>query len=96
MATCDFAENFLCRFQEEPQSAHWAYRQVTLFPVVVFSRCGCGELRRDSLVFLSDDLRHDAHFAQVCVQQVLKYMADVVVGLEKAILVSDGCAAQFV
>ena len=56
LATCDFAENFLCRFQDEPQSAHWAYRQVTLFPVVVFSRSGCGELRRDSLVFLSDDL----------------------------------------
>ena len=35
LATCDFAENFLCRFQEEPQSAHWAYRQVTLFSVVV-------------------------------------------------------------
>ena len=33
LATCDSAENFLCHFQDEPQRAHWAYRQVTLFPV---------------------------------------------------------------
>ena len=95
LATCDFAENFLCRFQDEPQSAHWAYRQVTLFPVVVFSRSGCGELRRDSLVFLSDDVRHDAHLAQVCVQQVLQYLSGIVDSLKKVVLVSDGCAAQF-
>lgn len=39
LATCDFAENFLYRFQEEPQSARWAYRQVTLFPVFFSSPC---------------------------------------------------------
>lgn len=39
VATCDFAENFLYRFQEEPQSARWAYRQVTLFPVFFSSPC---------------------------------------------------------
>ena len=57
--------------------------------------CGCGELRRDSLVFLSDDLRHDAHFAQVRVQQVLQYLPGIVNSLKKVVLVSDGCAAQF-
>ena len=46
LVTVDFAENFLCKFQDEPQSAHWAYKQVTLFPSVIFSRCdsdGCEE-----------------------------------------------------
>ena len=28
----DFAENFLCKFQDKPQSADWAYKQVTVFP----------------------------------------------------------------
>ena len=32
IATMDFAENFLCKFQDEPQSADWAYKQVTVFP----------------------------------------------------------------
>ena len=46
-------------------------------------------------MFLSDDLRHDAHFAQVCVQQVLQYLSSIVDSLKKVVLVSDGCAAQF-
>ncbi|XP_070184371.1 uncharacterized protein [Littorina saxatilis] len=27
IVTCDFAANFLCKFQDEPQSAHWGYSQ---------------------------------------------------------------------
>ena len=93
LATCDFAENFLS-FSGGASECR-AYRRVTLFSVVVFSSCSCGELRRDSLVFLSDDLCHDAHFAQVCVQQVLQYLSGIVDSLKKVVLVSDGCAAQF-
>ena len=49
-ATCtvDFAEieNYLCKFQNEIQSAHWSYRQVTIHPCVFFffyrcSTSGC-------------------------------------------------------
>ena len=46
-------------------------------------------------MFLSDDLRQDAHFAQVCVQQVLQYLSGIVDSLKKVVLVSDGCATQF-
>ena len=69
IATCDFAENFQCKFQNEPQSAHWSYKQVTVYPVVVHFRCpeaGCQQLRRDCLVFLSDDLNHDSHALGIC------------------------------
>ena len=54
LVTCDFADNFLCRYQDKPKSAHWAYRQVTIFPVVSFYRCpsGSGELKWESLVFI--------------------------------------------
>ncbi|XP_076436127.1 uncharacterized protein LOC143275737 [Babylonia areolata] len=90
----DFAENFLCKFQDEPQSAHWAYRQVTVFPAVVHSRCSCGELRRDNLVFLSDDLRHDACITQVFIENILEYVSKLR-NMKKVLLVSDGCAAQF-
>ena len=80
LATCDFAENFLCKFQNEPQSAHWAYRQVTVFPVAVFFRRPgkeCHDLKRESLVFLSDDLRHDAHATQAFVQRTLDHLRKV-------------------
>ena len=96
-ATCDFAENFLSKFQNEPQSAHWSYKQVTVYPVVVHFRCpeaGCQQLRRDCLVILSDDLNHDYHASQVFVQHVVAYLPTVR-HFEKVVLVSDGCSAQF-
>ena len=40
VAYLDFAENFLCKFQDEVESAYWSYKQVTLFPYVHFYRCG--------------------------------------------------------
>ncbi|XP_035824226.1 uncharacterized protein LOC118477139 [Aplysia californica] len=36
MCTVDFAENYLCKFQNEVQSAHWSYRQVSVHPCVFF------------------------------------------------------------
>jgi hypothetical protein len=53
----DFSENFLCRLQDEVQSAHWGYKQISLFPAVVFRRCpaGCDEPRRDEICLVSDD-----------------------------------------
>ena len=29
----DFAENYLCKYQDEVQSAHWGYNQVTIHPL---------------------------------------------------------------
>ncbi|XP_070210071.1 uncharacterized protein [Littorina saxatilis] len=99
LVTCDYAENFLCRFQDEPQSAHWAYKQVTLFPAVIFYRCGgdgCEELRREEVAFLSDDLVKDAQMSQVITDRIVEVLRDRMgAGLRKVILASDGCAAQF-
>ena len=70
---------------------------MTVFPVVCFYKCtsGCGNLKRESLVFFfTDDLSHDAHVVQMCMQQVLQHLTNVLC-VKKAIMVSDGCAAQF-
>ena len=80
IATCDFAENFLCKFQDEPQSPQWSYRQVTVYPVDIHFRCleaGCHQLRCDCLVFLSDDLNHDSDASQAFVQHVVAYLSTV-------------------
>lgn len=91
----DFAENFLCKFQDEPQSAHWAYKQVTVFPVIAYSRCcTCQELRRDCLVFFTDDLRHDACASQVFIEKTMNYLSQLR-SFSRVIMISDGCAAQF-
>ncbi len=32
----DFAENYRTAYQNEPQSIHWQYEQVTVHPIVTF------------------------------------------------------------
>lgn len=67
VVTLDFAENYLCKFQNEVQSAHWSYRQVSVHPYALQYRCPkpeCSHLVTDYQVFLSDDLCHDSAFAK--------------------------------
>ena len=49
---------------------------------------------RNCWVFFTDDLSHDAHVVQVCMQQVLQHRTNVLC-VKKVIMMSDGCAAQF-
>ena len=32
----DFSENYLCKYQDKVQSAHWGYNQVTIHPIVLY------------------------------------------------------------
>ena len=40
VVVCDFSENYLCKYQDEVQSAHWGYNQVTVHPTVLYYPCG--------------------------------------------------------
>ena len=93
----DFAENFLCKWQNEEQSAHWGYNQVTIHPCVMYYKCpnlNCSEQVTDSLIFLSDDLVHDAHAVKIIQEQTKWHVQSTVNRLQKAVIISDGCAAQ--
>ena len=95
VAVCDFAENHLCKYRNEVHSAHWGYSQVTVHPCVLFYPCqACEELVTDYLVFLSDDLSHDAHMVEVILSQI-KHHLQKEAGVENFIIWSDGCAAQY-
>ena len=94
----DFAENFLCKFQEEAQSAYWAYKQVSLFPAVIYYHCtaeNCRKIVRDEICFITDDKTHDANVAQHCIENVIAHVQAQTGGIKKVVLASDGCAAQF-
>lgn len=53
----DFAENYCCRHQDEAQSVHWTYEQVTMHPIVTYYKCkaagNCNQIVRESIVFIS-------------------------------------------
>ena len=97
MTVNDFAENYSCFYQEEVQSAHWHYQQVTLHPTVAYYKCkSCPETVMESLVFISNDLKHDHHavhhFNKMTMNHLQKERG---LKVRKLIQWSDGCASQY-
>ena len=63
----DFAQNYLCLLQKEPQGKHWDHNQVTLHPAVAYYICpneNCNKMVTYELVHSSNDLKHDAHLVK--------------------------------
>ena len=62
----DFAKNYLCQHQHEPQGLHWILPQVTLHPTAVHYRCPVDNchLVTHEVVHVPDDLKHNAHLLE--------------------------------
>ena len=96
MCTVDFSENYLCKFQNEVQSAHWSYRQVSVHPCVFIYRCNqpeCYKVVTEYVVFLTDVLKHDSnltkHILNLCIEKGKE------LGLAALHIFSDGCSSQY-
>ncbi|XP_070207423.1 uncharacterized protein [Littorina saxatilis] len=89
----DFSENYLCKYQDEVQSAHWGYNQITVHPSVLYFPCHCGNLVTEYLVFVSDDLQHDAHMVRDITNVIRDHLRQK--GFCKVVMWSDGCSAQY-
>ena len=94
----DYAENYTCNYQDEIQSAHWSQEQATIHPVVSYYRCpkqNCTEIVHESVVFISDDRKHDCHGVQHFVSKATDYFMGKGIEMKKQIHFSDGCAGQY-
>lgn len=91
----DFSENYLCKHQDEVQAAHWGYNQVTVHPVVIYYACDSCEnqLVTEYMIYLSDDLNHDAHIVTLMLQEVQEHLQQS--GIAKLIVWSDGCPTHY-
>ncbi|XP_070550272.1 uncharacterized protein [Ptychodera flava] len=91
----DFAENFACQLQNEIQSAHWSHNQVTLHPVIAYYNEN-GNVIREAIDIISDDLNHDSHAVHeflIKVNDHLRITREL--HPDKMVIFSDGCAAQY-
>ncbi|KAJ8049262.1 hypothetical protein HOLleu_01941 [Holothuria leucospilota] len=91
----DFAQNRKVYFQDEIKSARFAQRQITMHPIVVYRKGDNGNLVRESLVFLSDDICHDSHAVEFYLQSAIKYLENENVMITRVVIFSDGCASQY-
>ena len=59
---------------------------------MLYYPCHCGDLITEYLVFLSDDIQHDAHIVRNITSSVRNHLQQK--GVDNLIMWSDGCSAQ--
>ncbi|XP_049306174.1 uncharacterized protein LOC125776689 [Bactrocera dorsalis] len=85
----DFAENYRLLNQNEIQSAHFSYSQVTIFTCVAWLH-NCTR----SFAITSDQLSHNKYDVYCFLQLIVKKLKEQN-AISKLFLFSDGCASQF-
>lgn len=79
------------------QCAHWAKDSVTIYPCIAFYKCPEDDQVTDEYIdIISDDLGHDSHAVHAFMTKVIKHLKEErKVDFQHAIIISDGCAAQY-
>ena len=92
----DFAQNYLCKHQNEVQGLHWRHKQVTLMPTVVHYKCSkCQQLVTHEIVHVSDDKKHDTHLVKMLTEKSIQVFKDNNVNICKIIEFTDQAPSQY-
>ncbi len=92
----DFAENYTCFQQDEIQAAHWSQDQVTLFPVVIWTKTGRNKTVCNSYAIVSDDHTHEKKSVAVFMDRVLSiFVKEKNPEVNEVHIFSDGPSSQF-
>lgn len=86
----DFAENYRLVFQNEIQSAHFNYKQVSIFTCVAWT-----SMKTESLAVISNSLNHGKAEVFLFLTKIVKYLKESHGRFEKIFLFSDGSSSQF-
>ncbi|CAG2216977.1 unnamed protein product [Mytilus edulis] len=89
----DFAENFSTRYQDECQSAHWCYDQITIHPSVCYYSDALGETVTHEVVYISNDLTRDTNFVDYCFKNCVNFLRTKNWSLKLCIQLTDGCSS---
>ena len=96
MSILDFAENYVCRYQDEVQAAYWTQQSATIHPFVTYYRCSCNSVVTESIVVVSDNLTHDHNAVHAFQKEVMDHlMSTRHLKLKKYIRFSDCCTNQY-
>ncbi len=70
-------------------------KQITMHPLVCFYRQGDSVKRHNSIVFFSDDVKHDHYAVQHVTELAIEKLNEVAPSVERIYIFSDGCASQY-
>lgn len=94
IAVVDFAENYTAQRQHEAQSAYYSRNLITIHPVVCIYKVD-DVVVRDSVIFISDDLKHDAAAVSKFVKGTIEHLTMSKTDLTELCIFSDGCSSQY-
>ncbi len=100
VTVCDFVQNYLNTFQDEPSGAHWDHEQTTIFPIVNWYRCqkaSCDSVVMHEQVFIAPQSQKHDHFAVAAfVKESLRDLKERFgVWIKDIVNWSDNCGRQF-
>ena len=91
------SQNIFCDFQDEILSAHLQHQQAKVHPTVCYCKCHeCDENIKESLVFISDDGKHDLHAVHTY-SSIDHHHFSQIRGLDINCYIqyTDGCSSQY-
>ena len=94
LCVLDFAENYTAAIQGVVQSAYYSRNSITLHPIVVHYKRG-EDVIRDSVVFISDDRKHDWAAVKCFVQNLAHHLGIMAPHISNLIMFSEGCSSQY-
>lgn len=94
----DYGQNIVHKRAMEVHSAGWTRKQSTIHPVGCFFLCpepNCQEVVTDEVMFITDDLWHDAHASTAFETETLNHLIRNKVPLQKVFEFCDNCGVQY-
>ena len=93
----DFGRNRAIHHQDQAKCDYFNARQVTIHPIVMYYKSKTvQELTvRESLIMVSDDLKHDHFAVKQFLGEAVSYCKTKGIEFSKLVIYSDGCAAQY-
>ena len=92
----DFAQNYLNKYQDEPQSVHWHHQQTVLHPVVNYYKCPqTNKTITEEHMLVTNDLKHDRCAVDAFQAKSLEHLKSNGLKLKKIIQFSDNCLSKY-
>ena len=91
-----FLENFSPKNQNKVQTAHFKNQpQISLLGAAIHYNPDGEEIKKQSLLILSDDTTHNSSAVFASYTELQKWLGEKMPNLKKTTIVSDGCGGQF-
>ena len=92
----DFAQNYMCEYQEAIQAVHWGKNTVTVHPIICTYLCQQHNAPvRECIDIISNDHKHDVNALETFLNKARKHLKEQGMEFRREIQFSDGCAAQY-